>query len=109
MLLELPRTSRLWHDEQMKEPEIKEINDEEYQPATKGYVSQEIAAMEKRFVAILDDRVDTITRHFDVAVENITDEMRRANREEIGLIKDQQVPDLQKRVEKLERVTGLAP
>ncbi|MCH7729165.1 MAG: hypothetical protein IH991_22190 [Planctomycetes bacterium] len=38
----------------------------------------------------LDMKFDELKRHFDVTVENIEDEMKLANREEIELIMDKQ-------------------
>lgn len=56
----------------------------------------------KDFEQRLEGRFDEMHRHFDVAVENIEDEMKLANREEIELMKDKQ-DDHEQRITALER------
>jgi len=45
--------------------------------------------------------------HFDVVAENIHRDVAGANQDEITLIKDQQLPDHEKRIQALERNSGL--
>lgn len=42
-------------------------------------------------------------RHFDVVAENIHQDVSGANKDEISLIKDQKIPELERRVTALEQ------
>jgi hypothetical protein len=87
------------------------------QPATK----QDLISLEKRtdirFDAILKlvkeeiketrqfvkEEAKKTRRHFDVVAENIYQDVAGANHDEISFIKDQKIPDLERRVAALEQ------
>ena len=111
------------------EPTKHSIREDDNDPATKGYVR----GVENRLLKVIkteaketrrlfnagvkaegevnrlhmDEQAEETRRHFDVAVEKIEDDLKGANQDEISLIKDQQIPDLDERVQVLEKKTGV--
>ena len=96
------------------EPTKHNIPEDDNEPATKGYVRSEIKAVLKAIKSEakanrlhVDEQAEETRRHFDVAMEKIEDDLKGANKDEISLIKDQQIPDLDDRVQVLEKKTGV--
>lgn len=96
----LPSPIRSWHTVAMSEPQHEEIFPGATAPATKGdlhELRQEIAALKEE-----------IFHHFDAAVENIVDDMKGANADEIALLKAAD-NRLHERVAPLEQQAGYEP
>jgi len=110
--------SHLWHGEYMiDDGELKEAHDDE--PATKGFVREAINeladAVKVGFdkTATKDDiqqvnaeislALEEVKRYFDIVTENIHQDVAGANKDELSLIQDQKIPELEQRVEALER------
>ena len=64
------------------QPDRKQPSPDDNAPVTKRDLDQLMQRLDMKF--------DELKRHFDVTVENIEDEMKLANREEIELIMDKQ-------------------
>jgi hypothetical protein len=86
----------------MSDPTHEEINEDDDQPATRGYVRQQIAEL-KKFIAQENEET---RRHFDVVAENIHVDVAGANADEISLIKNKQ-DDHEDRIVDLERTAGV--
>jgi hypothetical protein len=85
----------------MSDPTHEEINEDDDQPATRGYVRQQLAEL-KKFIA---EENEETRRHFDVVAENIHVDVAGANADEISLIKNKQ-DGHEDRIVALERSAG---
>jgi hypothetical protein len=83
----------------MTDPQHEDIPEDAHEPATKGDVHR----IEKRIAAVKQE----IVQHFDVAVENIADELRGANADEIDALRDVD-NRLHERISPLEQQAGIA-
>lgn len=84
---------------------IEEVHPDDERPATKRDVrllKLDVAALEAK----LDSRFNDLRDHFDAAVENIIDELRGANSDEISLLKDSEA-NHEQRLTAVERRIGL--
>jgi hypothetical protein len=84
------------------EPTHDEIIEDDDQPATRGYVRQQLADLKK----FITEENEETRRHFDVVAENIHVDVAGANADEISLIKNKQ-DDHEDRIVDLERSSGI--
>lgn len=85
---------------------------EDNQPASKGDLKQlrgdlltEIEGTENRLKQQMTQGFDEVMRHFEVVAEKIHDDVAGANKDEISLMKNQQIPNLNARLEVVEEKT----
>ena len=86
-----------------------EVHDDDPQPATKRdlrLVKQDLAATKEALETKIDSRFNELRDRFDAAVENIIDELRGANSDEISLLKDAEA-NHEQRLTAVERRIGL--
>ena len=75
--------------------------------ATERWKDELVGTMEEKMEIKKEESLQTMKRYFDVAVENIHQEMLHAHREEIEVLRDRS-EDHGKRIQKLESVVGLS-
>ncbi len=109
----------------VKKSSIKQTHKDDNEPATKGFVQNEIAELAKTVkvgfdnTATKDDLKKFFTKddlkamkneiiyEFEVIAENIHKNVAGANKDEVSLIKNQQIPDLNDRVKIVKEKVGV--
>ena len=95
------------------EPTTQPVNEDDNEPATQGFVRQELKEFEGRIshkFEEVEDRIDKkfeeVINHFDTVAENIHLDVAGANKDEVDLLTNQ-VPDHEERIVDLENKAGL--